>query len=178
MRPLTPSSPNASRSRSCSTFSTSAHPDTPASLGPGQGYKPSLTASSSTATIQPSRLNGNVRGLKQLTPVPNASTSLETQSGIPNGRTRPFQSHSQHLRCNLLKPWLNTPTESAVIHPISQVAQPARALPPPYPFAAVYLADESQAGGDTRAKCIRRWEGRSGCGEKEVESPTWGKVVE
>ena len=45
-------------------------------------------------------------------------------------------------------------------------------------FAAVHLVDESQAGGKTHVECIRRWEGTPRCGEKEVESPTWGKVVE
>jgi len=33
-------------------------------------------------------------------------------------------------------------------------------------------------GGDTHAKCIRRWEGRAECGKEEVKSPKYGKVVE
>ena len=71
------------------------------------------------------------------------------------------------------EPWLNSPTNGVAIHPISQVTQLARA--PPCSFAAI-SGDEPEAGGDTQAECIRRWEGRYACGYKEVESPTWGKV--
>ena len=69
--------------------------------------------------------------------------------------------------------------DGAAIHPISQVTQLAR-VPPPYSllFAAVHLADEAEASGETHAECIGTWEGRPGYGEKEVESPAWGKVVE
>jgi hypothetical protein len=63
---------------------------------------------------------------------------------------------------------------------MSQVTQLACSPPPSYSFTSVHLASAPQVGGggDTHAECINRWEGGTECGEEEVESPKWGKVVE